>query len=201
MYSSTLSSTFAMVRGQRHAPVALPPVKMRYPLYRRLCGPAGPVWTSADNLATTGIRSLDLPPYSESLYRLNYRGPYPCSVEMKCVGHCKTKYKYCRRCVVQHVRNVMTHAQKPDLVFQRKGRVYLNRRGCQFSRLLATEVCGSADSDCIDRVPMYSARLLASHYIRIFPLRFPFRVSPCAIRFQTRYTLEWPYGLGVHMCL
>jgi len=27
----------------------------------------------------------------------------------------------------------MAHAQKPDLVFQRNGRVHLNRRGCQFS--------------------------------------------------------------------
>ena len=40
--------------------------------------------------------------------------------------------------------NVMAHAQKPDLVFQRKGRVHLYRRGCQFSRLLAAEVCASA---------------------------------------------------------
>ena len=28
--------------------------------------------------------------------------------------------------VVEHVRNVMAHAQKPDLVFQRNGRVHLN---------------------------------------------------------------------------
>ena len=27
--------------GQRHAPAALPPVKTRYPLYRRLDGPQG----------------------------------------------------------------------------------------------------------------------------------------------------------------
>ena len=40
--------------------------------------------------------------------------------------------------------NVMAHAQKPDLVFQRKGRVHLYWRGCQFSRLLAAEVCASA---------------------------------------------------------
>ena len=41
-------------------------------------------------------------------------------------------------------RNLMAHAQKPDLVFQRNGRVHLYRRGCQFSRLLAAEVCVSA---------------------------------------------------------
>jgi len=38
----------------------------------------------------------------------------------------------------------MAHAQKPDLVFQRNGRVHLYRRGCQFSRLLAAEVCAPA---------------------------------------------------------
>ena len=41
-------------------------------------------------------------------------------------------------------RNVMAHVQKPDFVFQRNGRVHLYRRGCQFSRLLAAEVCASA---------------------------------------------------------
>jgi len=82
----------------------------------------------------------------------------------------------------------MAHVQTPDLVFQWNRRVRLNRRGCQFSRLLAVEECGSADSDCIDRVPTYSARLLATHSIRIFPLHFLSCASPCAIRFWTRYT-------------
>ena len=94
---------------------------------------------------------------------------------------------------VQHGRNMMAHAQKPDLVFQRNGRVHLNRRWCQFSRLLAGEGCGSADSDCIGRVPTYSARLLATHSIRIFLLHFPSPASPCAIRFQTRYTKLYGY--------
>ena len=40
--------------------------------------------------------------------------------------------------------NVMTHAQKPDFVFRRNGPVHLNRRGRQFSRLLAAEVCAPA---------------------------------------------------------
>jgi hypothetical protein len=38
---------------------------------------------------------------------------------------------------------MMAHAQKPDFVFRRNGRVHLNRRGRQFSRLLAAEVCAS----------------------------------------------------------
>ena len=46
--------------------------------------------------------------------------------------------------MVEQKRNVMAHAQKPDLVFQRNGRVHLYRRGCQFSRLLAADVCASA---------------------------------------------------------
>ena len=33
----------------------------------------GPVWTSAENLAPTGIRSPDRPAHSQSLYRLSYR--------------------------------------------------------------------------------------------------------------------------------
>jgi hypothetical protein len=40
--------------------------------------------------------------------------------------------------------NVMAHAQKPNFVFRRNGRVHLNRRGRQFSRLLAAEVCALA---------------------------------------------------------
>jgi len=35
----------------------------------------GPVWTGAENLVPTGIRSPDRPARSESLYRLSYPGP------------------------------------------------------------------------------------------------------------------------------
>ena len=38
----------------------------------------------------------------------------------------------------------MAHAQKQDFVFRRNERVHLNRRGHQFSRLLAAEVRASA---------------------------------------------------------
>jgi len=47
--------------------------------------------------------------------------------------------------VVEASWNVMAHTQKPDFVFRRKGRVHLNRQGRQFSRLLAAEVCASAE--------------------------------------------------------
>ena len=45
--------------------------------------------------------------------------------------------------LLEHVSNMMAHAQKPDLVFPRNGRVHLNWRGCHFSRLLAAELCAS----------------------------------------------------------
>jgi len=45
---------------------------------------------------------------------------------------------------VELVRNMMAHAQKPHFVFRLNGRIHLNRRRSQFSRLLAAEVCVSA---------------------------------------------------------
>jgi hypothetical protein len=86
--------------------------------------------------------------------------------------------------VVEASWNMMAHAQKPDFVFRRNGRVHLNRRGRQFSRLLAAEVSASAvvmlDTPCSEVV----WKVLATHYIRQFPLHFPSRASPCAVNFQ-----------------
>ena len=62
------------VGGQRHAPAALPPGKTRYPLYRRLGGPQGRSGRVRKISPPTGIRSLDRPARSESLYRLSYPG-------------------------------------------------------------------------------------------------------------------------------
>jgi len=80
--------------------------------------------------------------------------------------------------------NEMAHVQKPDFVFRRNGWVHLNRRGRQFSRLLADEVCASAvvmlDTPCSEVV----WRVLATHSIGQFPLHFPSLASPCAITFQ-----------------
>jgi hypothetical protein len=52
MFSSAIPSTSALVGvgGQCHAPAALPPGKTRYPLYRRMGGPTGPVCMGAENL-------------------------------------------------------------------------------------------------------------------------------------------------------
>ena len=52
--------------------------------------------------------------------------------------------KFSLKYLVDRVCNVMAHAQKPDFVFRRNGRVHLNSWGRQFSRLLAAEVCASA---------------------------------------------------------
>ena len=93
-------------------------------------------------------------------------------------------FSHCVDCVW----NVMTHAQKPDFVFRRNGRIHLNRRGRQFSRLLAAEVCASAvvtlDTPCSEVV----WRVLATHSIRQFPLHSPTRASSCAITFQLEST-------------
>jgi len=86
--------------------------------------------------------------------------------------------------MVDCVWNVMAHALKPDFVFRWNGRVHLNRRGRQFSRLLTAEVCASAvvmlGTPCSEVV----WRVLATHSIHQFPIHFPSRASPCAITCQ-----------------
>jgi hypothetical protein len=89
----------------------------------------------------------------------------------------------------------MENSQKPDFVFRRNGRVRLNRRGHQFSWLLAAEVCASAvvmlDTPCSEVV----WRVLANHSIRQFPLHFLSLASPCAITFQ----LDSTFALQVNV--
>ena len=51
----------------------------------------GPVWTGAENLAPTGIRSPDRPARSQSLYRLRYLA---CSIPEKgCVVSAETRIR------------------------------------------------------------------------------------------------------------
>jgi len=99
--------------------------------------------------------------------------------------------------------NAMAHARKLDFVFLRNGRVHLNRRGRQFSQLLAAEVCATAvvmlDTPCYEVV----WRVLVTYSIRQFPLYFHSRASPCAITFQLEstklavvcYSLTLPWGM------
>ena len=101
--------------------------------------------------------------------------------------------------MVDCVWMVMGHAQKPYFVFRRNGRVHLNRRGRQFSRLLAAEVCVSAvvmlDTPCTEVV----WRVLATHSIGQFPLHFPSRASPCAITFQLQSTYWYHRALKLQL--
>ena len=89
--------------------------------------------------------------------------------------------------VLDCVWNVMAHAQKRDFVFRQNGRVHLNRRGRQFSRLLAAELCASA----IVMVVMLDTsssevvwRVLPTHSIRRFHLHFRSCTSACDVTFQ-----------------
>ena len=94
---------------------------------------------------------------------------------------------------VDCIWNVMAHAQKLDFVFLRNGRVHLNRRGRQFSRLLTGDLCTSACRVCTVRANLCSAvmwRLLVTHSILLFLLHFSSRASPCAITFQLESTTQ-----------
>ena len=64
------------VGDQRHAPAALPPGKDPVPTVQEAGWAPGPVWTNAEYLAPTEIRSPDRPARSESLYRLCYPIPH-----------------------------------------------------------------------------------------------------------------------------
>ena len=77
MYSSTLPSTSALDGGWWSAPRPgrFTPGKDPVLIVQEAGWVPGPVWTSAENLALTGIRSPDRPARSESLYRLSYPGP------------------------------------------------------------------------------------------------------------------------------
>jgi len=81
----------------------------------------------------------------------------------------------------------MVHAQTPDFVFRRNGRVHLNQWGRQFSRILAAEACASAvvilDTPCSEVVWR-----VATHSIHQFPFHFPSRASQCTITFQLEST-------------
>jgi hypothetical protein len=108
----------------------------------------------------------------------------------------------------------MAQAQKQDFAFRQNGRVHLtlsqltwriwwvpnnaskwqmglnsafkglNRRGRQFSRLLAAKLCATAVVMLGTPSSEVVWRVLATHSIRQFPLHFPSHASPCAITFQ-----------------
>jgi len=96
--------------------------------------------------------------------------------------------------MVDCVWNVTAHAQKPDFIFRRNGRVHLNGWGRQFSWLLAGELCTLVCRVCTARASLCSAvmwRLLVTHAILLLPLHFSTRAPPCTITFQLDYTTSW----------
>jgi len=87
----------------------------------------------------------------------------------------------------------MAHAQKPDFFFRRKGRVHWNRQGSQFSRLLAAEVCASAEVMLDTQSSEVVWRVQATHSIRQFPLHFP--SPPVRHRVPTRFNWTLPQNM------
>jgi hypothetical protein len=79
----------------------------------------------------------------------------------------------------------VAHAQKPDFVFRRNGRIHATRRGRQFNLLLTAEVLGSAGSICTVLERLCSAVLrgmLDTHSIFLLPPSFPLpRVAVCHV--------------------
>ena len=63
------------VDGQRHALAAFTPGRCPVPIVQEAGWAPRLVWIGVENLAPTGIRSLDLPARSKSLYRLRYPDP------------------------------------------------------------------------------------------------------------------------------
>jgi hypothetical protein len=64
------------MRGQRHAPAAPYSGKDTVTIVQEAGWASGAVWTGAENIAPTGIRSPDRPARRQSLYRL------------RCPAHC-----------------------------------------------------------------------------------------------------------------
>ena len=59
------------------------PGKDLLPILQEAGWAPGPVWTGAENLTSIGIRSLDLPALSQSLYRLSYPTHFETTVNTK----------------------------------------------------------------------------------------------------------------------
>jgi hypothetical protein len=77
IYSSALPLTSALGGGgSTPRPGCFTPGKDPVPTVKEAGWTPRPVWTGAENFAPTGIRSRDRPTSSESIYRLNYPGPY-----------------------------------------------------------------------------------------------------------------------------
>jgi hypothetical protein len=81
----------------------------------------------------------------------------------------------------------MVHAQKPDFVFRRNGRVYLNRRWRQFSRLLAAEVCPSAVIMVVMLYTQHVPRECEDYWLPTPFASFPFAYPPVRHRVSSHF--------------
>jgi len=86
----------------------------------------------------------------------------------------------------------MAHAQKPDFVFRRNGRSPFKSAGASVQSTAGSRGVRINGSNAGYSMFRGSVRVLATHSIRQFPLHFPSRASPCAIRFQTHTTTPRP---------
>jgi hypothetical protein len=83
----------------------------------------------------------------------------------------------------------MAHAQKPDFVFRRKGRVYLNRRGASVQS--TTGKRGVRISGSNAGYTMFRSSVKSTGYPLHSPVSsFLSRASPCAIIFQLDSTAQ-----------
>jgi hypothetical protein len=90
----------------------------------------------------------------------------------------------------------MTHSQKPDFVFRRNGRVHINRQGCQFTRLLAAEMCASA----VVMLDTPSSEVVCEGYwLPTSFASFPFTSPPIRHRVPSRF--NWILTLRHLRCL
>ena len=91
------------MRDQPHAAAAFTPGKDPVPIIQDAGWAPGPVWTGAENLVPTGIRSPDRPARSQSPYRLSYparsAGNFV-KIWCACVQN-KIYYKQCIKLYVQ----------------------------------------------------------------------------------------------------
>ena len=83
--------------------------------------------------------------------------------------------------VIDCVWNVMANAQKSDFVFRRNGPVHLNRRGRQFSQLLAAKVRGVSSSNA--GYTMFRGIVKSTGYPLHLPVS-PSLASQCVFTFQ-----------------
>ena len=99
------------MRGQGHAPAAPYPWERPGTHLQEAGWASGPVWTGAENLGPTGIRSPDRPAHRHSLYQLHYPA-HNCFAKAPknlqdnneewiiMYSYCTSMYSYCCLCIL-----------------------------------------------------------------------------------------------------